>query len=143
MRERILLFDDDYVSMEPFKQTLEGREFRVELTAAATTLARLATERFDLICVDFMIHLESPDQEDELVTNVYFAGTDWKVTGKEFLRRLRAGEFAGRNGQGTPADVPVIVISATADPHDNVDAAAIFEKPFDTDAILAAINRVL
>lgn len=59
MLSRILLFDDDYESMEPLMSELEERSFSVDLTASEQILERLATTRYDLVCVDFMIHPHS------------------------------------------------------------------------------------
>lgn len=144
MGYRILLFDDDYFSMEPLKEVLEDNGYSVVLTAAQEILGELATERFDLVSVDFMIHPETPAHNGEgVVANVHYPGSNWQETGLEFLRRLRRGEYAGEGGQGTPGTTPVIVLSATADPDESYDAQAIFEKPFDLEEIIGTLGTLL
>ena len=154
-QKRILLFDDDSFSLDALKTYLELVEnYQIELTASGEVLDRLATERFDLICVDVMIQSESPDAEGEPVMNVQYPGVKWQKIGIEFLKRLRAGAYAGVNTEGTPANVPVIVLSAIADVHNNsgVDAIAQiensantlwFEKPFDVEKIIEAIHTLI
>lgn len=142
MSYRILLFDDDYLSMEPLKEVLEENGYGVVLTAAQEILARLAVERFDLISVDFMIHPETPARTKEgVVANVHYPEMSWQETGLEFLRRFRRGDYAG--AEGTPSTTPVIILSATADPDGSYDAQAIFEKPFDLEAVISALEDLL
>lgn len=143
MGQRILLFDDDYDSLSPFKGMLETEGYEVELTAAQDILPRLALEKFDLICVDHMIHHRSPNADEEIVENVKYPDISWINTGQEFLRRLRAGEYAGENGRGTDPNVPVIVLSATADPSEETSANFVYEKPFDIDVIVSRIEKLL
>ncbi len=140
----ILFFDDDYGSMAPLKAALEEHGYAVLLTAAESVLARLATERFDLVIVDVMIHPISPDQDEKgVVTNVQYQDVNWQQTGLEFLHRLRRGDYAGSNGQGTPSDVPAIILSATADPDEPHEAQAIFEQPFDLDEVISTLDALL
>lgn len=148
--KRILLFDDDYESMEPLKLFLEAiNGFNVELTAQADIVQRLAQEHFDLLCIDLMIHPTSLDAQQEEVTNVHFAGVNWQKTGLTFLERLRRGAFVQDPTQGTLPAVPAIVLSAIADR--STDELTItddplteyWEKPFDLEEIVAAIERLL
>jgi CheY-like chemotaxis protein len=112
-RKKILLFEDDYESMCDLKEHLEEMlGWEVELTANVELLKRLKNERFDLIIVDLMIRRESQHPGEEPTTNVHFEGVNWRKTGSEFVRRLRAGEFSGP--QGTAPDVPVVLLSAVA-----------------------------
>jgi len=148
--KRILLLDDDYESMLPFKLHLEFmHSAEVELTAAQTLLERLAHERFDLICVDYSIHPVSLDEYGEEVQNIHFANAKWHNTGRAFIERLRAGEFNRSKTQGTPSTVPVIVLSAVANDPDNHKAALIaqisdyVEKPFDPEALAQNIMRIV
>lgn len=142
---RILLFDDDYESMLPLVTELEELGYRVDLTADEEILTRLATTTYDLICVDFMIHPQSPGQADDnsVISNVHYPGVNWQRTGQEFLRRLRSGEYDRGGEQGTRCTVPAIIISATAKSGEKYDAAAFFEKPFDIDEILKTIDSLL
>lgn len=78
--------------------------------------------------------LVRPPAGDCLITDVQMAGMD----GLELLRRLRA--------QG--ADLPVIVITARADPASaeaavQAGAASYVEKPFAPEAILGAVEAAL
>lgn len=144
--KRILLLDDDYESMAPLKLFLEEvHGFDVVLSAAATLTKRLQHERFDLICLDLMIHPISLDENNQEVENLHFPNINWQQTGLAFLKRLRAGAFvpqadsetadsamsATQNGHAkrigidedkaaecegaTSAQVPVIILSAVAD----------------------------
>ncbi|MCE7983004.1 MAG: DNA-binding response regulator [Caldilinea sp. CFX5] len=147
--KRILLFDDDYESMAPLKLFLEEiNGYAVELTARADVPQRLATERFDLLCIDLMIHPVSLDANLEEVTNLHFAGVNWQKTGLVLLERLRRGDFSPGDA-GTPATVPVIVLSAVADrTTDELAATAdrqtvYWEKPFDVEEIQGVIERLL
>jgi hypothetical protein len=75
----ILLFDDDYEGMLALKNVLqEIFGYRVELTAAQTLPERLNQERFDLVCVDLMIHPISFDADGNEVHNVHFSGVNWQ-----------------------------------------------------------------
>lgn len=143
MGQKILLFDDDYESLYPFKLMLETEGYDVVLTAGADILDRLAWEKFDLVCVDYMIHHASPNAAGETIENVRYDGVRWTHTGQEFLRRLRGGTYAGENGSGTSPDVPVIVLSATADPNEQTEANLVREKPFDTDEVFEKIEELL
>jgi CheY-like chemotaxis protein len=117
---RLLLFEDDYESMQDLKEYIEEEiHWEVVLSAQTTVLERLRHERFDVVVVDLMIHPTSFDAEGRQVENVHFVGVPWVKTGLEFLRRLRRGEFAGEAGAGpsfagTAPDVPVLILSAVA-----------------------------
>ena len=142
MRTHILIFDDDLEQMTPFKAFLEQKGFQVEITADAGILQRLSRERFHLILVDLMIHLQSPGPGQTLIQNVRYSGTNWMDTGAEFVKRLRAGEYAGAS-DGTPATVPVIVLSATAPTNGVSEANEVHEKPFDPNLLLQRIESLL
>lgn len=148
-QKRILLFDDDYESMQPLKLFLEEISgYQVDLTARADIVDRLATERFDLLCIDLMIHPVGLDAELQEVNNLHFPGVNWQKTGLVFLERLRHGAFTP-GPTGTPATVPVIVLSAVANHSTDeltiTDGATTeyLEKPFDLEEILSAIERLL
>lgn len=146
----ILLFDDDYESMEPLKLFLEVvHGFTVELTAAQTILQRLTEKRFDLLCVDLMIHPVSLDAAGQEVENLHFPDVNWQVTGLEFLKRLRRGDFCQQRTGGTAPQVPVIVLSAVATQSidamlkQEVQPLAHIEKPFDLEEMIACIDQLL
>ena len=147
---RILLFDDDYESMLPIKLLLEYlKGYIVELTAEPNVIERLQREKFDLLCLDVMIHPKTFDASDAVVENLHFAGMNWQRTGLELLKRLRTGDLATDDG-GTRADTPVIVLSAVADLseyeaqikqwHSNTRH---MEKPFDPEELVKLISDLL
>jgi CheY-like chemotaxis protein len=110
---RLLLFEDDYESMQDLKEYIEEElHWEVVLSAQTDILDRLKHERFDVVVVDLMIHPTSFDADGRQVENVHFVGVPWVKTGLEFLRRLRRGEFVGDTG--TSPDVPVLILSAVA-----------------------------
>lgn len=149
-QKRVLLFDDDYESMVALKFYLEHKlGLQVELSAERALLERLARDRFDLICVDLMIHPVSLNALDEEVKNVHFEGVNWQKTGLEFLRRLRAGEFSQAGGPGTAPTVPVIVLSAVANYSvedelgPEVAVEGYIEKPFSLEEMAEKIRTLL
>ena len=148
--KKILLFDDDYASMSPLKQYLERAiGFQVALTAHKQLPKRLAQERFDLVCVDLMIHPTSIGANGDEIENIHFEGVNWQKTGLEFLKRLRQGEFHQEDGVSTSPDVPVIVLSAVANysVEDELDqdifVNAYIEKPFALEEITKLIRKCL
>jgi CheY-like chemotaxis protein len=147
---KILLLDDDYESMNPFKGFLEAlHDYQVELTAAETVLDRLRREKFDLICIDCMIHPKSLDAEQQEVVNIHFDNVNWQRTGLEFLTRLRQGDFSSEDGPGTSPQVPVIMLSAVVDPayemaNGTTGLRTIYkEKPFDPEELAECIQQML
>ena len=147
---KILLLDDDYESMKPLKRFLEVLHgFSVELTADAGILARLATERFDLLCVDIMIQRSSSDELGNEIRNIHYDDANWQRTGIEFFRRFRRGEYAGTNGAGTSPNVPVLFLSAVAEfsvedvLDDHTDHMDYLEKPFDVEEYVGRVNQLL
>ena len=147
---RILLFDDDYESMLPLKLLLEfTKGYIVELTAEPNVIERLQQEKFDLLCLDVMIHPETFDSNDEIVENLHFAGVNWQRTGLELLKRLRTGELA-TGDDGTRSDTPVIVLSAVADLSEYEaqikqwrSNTRHMEKPFDPEELVKLISDLL
>jgi len=137
---RLLLFEDDYESMQDVKEYIEEEiHWEVVLSAQTDILERLRHEHFDVVVVDLMIHPTSFDAEGRQVENVHFLGVPWVKTGLEFLRRLRKGEFAGEAGAspaGTSPDVPVLILSAVAgysvtdELGKAIRVSAYVEKPF-------------
>jgi DNA-binding response OmpR family regulator len=148
--KRILLLDDDYESMLPLKNFLEAvHGFQVELTAEKGLIERLQTECFDLICVDVMIHPISLNASNQEVKNIHFDQINWRRTGLVFVKRLHNGEFNADPSKGTSPQVPVIVLSAVADPSEE-DAINTYpqttkymEKPFDLEELVERIYQLL
>jgi CheY-like chemotaxis protein len=146
MPAKVLLFDEDYESMHDLELFLEEElGWEVELTAQPSILARLRSERFDLILVDLMIHEKSFDAEGNEVVNVSFKDVPWLRAGLEFLRRLRSGEYAGPDG--TSPDVPVILLSALAGTsvkgEPNLHIGSYVEKPFRLEDLVGEMRRLL
>ncbi len=149
-QKKVLLFDDDYESMVALKIYLEHRlGLLVELSAERALLERLACDRFDLICIDLMIHPVSLNALDQEVKNVHFEEVNWQKTGLEFLRRLRTGEFSQAGGPGTVPTVPVIVLSAVANYSvedelgPEVAVEGYIEKPFSLEEMAEKIRTLL
>ena len=146
---KILLLEDDYESMHYLKEILEqDMKWEAVLTAEEGILSRLAVEAFDLIVVDIMIHASSKNQVGQEVKNIAFENVNWKTTGLEFLHRLRRGEYVKQAGKGTPADVPVIVLSAVAKDSGDIQTGQLLaqgyvEKPFRLDDLLSQFRRIL
>jgi CheY-like chemotaxis protein len=148
-RKKILLLDDDYESMHSLKSHLE-EEFGwdVELSAERRLLERLRKERFDLVVVDSMIRPLGMGTDNQEIQNIHYDGVKWDRTGLEFLRRLRKGEYA-RKGEGTPSDVPAIVLSAVADSAADEEWGKIIqnehlvEKPFRLSDLVKMMGSLL
>jgi CheY-like chemotaxis protein len=149
-KPRLLFFEDDYETLRHLREYLEvDLGWQVEVTAEASILERLARETFDLILIDIMVRPESLDAEGHGVQNVHFDEVSWLRTGLAFLEHLRSGDFVVTPGQGTPPDVPVIVLSAVA--HYSVEnelppsSATIdyVEKPFRVSDLVARIERLM
>ena len=109
------MLDDDYMSMLGLKEHLEEAfNCKVVLSASENILHRLRHERFDLIVIDSMIHLTSPDESGKEAVNIHYEEVNWRKTGLEFLKRLKRGEYTSFDGNGTLPDVPVFILSAVA-----------------------------
>lgn len=148
-KRRILLLDDNYASMKPLADALEALYgYEITLTAAASLLEQLKTEKFDLLIVDQMISTTSLDAEQAEVRNIHFDGVHWHRTGPEFVSRLRKGHFSAHDGQGTRADTPVIMLSAVADSSVSeadrkaLEIADYMEKPFDLEDLSSRIKTI-
>ena len=146
---KLLFFEDDYESLRDLKEHLElDRGWEITLTAQASLLQDLAETRYDLVLVDLMIPPESLDAQGNQVKNVHFEGVSWLQTGMEFLKRLRRGDFSTLE-QGTPPDVPVIVLSAVAHySFENVIPNGVpvpdyVEKPFRLGELVARIEKAM
>jgi CheY-like chemotaxis protein len=149
-QKRVLIFDDDFESMEALKEHIETESgWHVELSAERSLLEKLAQERFDLIVIDLMIHSTSFDAHGNEVQNVHFEGINWRGTGLEFLRRLRRGEFSQEADVGTQPDVTVMILSAIADETvgKEIDRdfciQAYVEKPFRLEEIVTLMRELL
>lgn len=146
----ILLLDDDYVSMAPLKEVLETKfGYQVDLTAAAALVQRLQQVRYDLLCVDIMIHPKSLDGAGQEVDNLHFTDTNWQLTGLAFLKNFRNGAFSSADGAGTSPRTPVIVLSAVAE--NSVDEVAALggantrhiEKPFNLAQLIRTMHELM
>jgi DNA-binding response OmpR family regulator len=144
---RILMFEDDDESMRGLQEYLVKQlGWQVDLAADIGLLERLARERYDLLLVDIMVHTQSKE-EGGLVKNVEFPGLLWRKTGLEFLTRLRHGEYSGPDG--TPSDVPVLILSAMAyssirnELGKDVHVQGLFEKPFILDELVTRMYELL
>jgi CheY-like chemotaxis protein len=145
---RILMFEDSAETMGGLRDYLVRRQgWAVDLTADESVLERLATERYDLILLDVMIHSRDANAPDAEQQNVSYAGVPWRTTGLHLLRRLREGAYAGEGG--TSKDVPVIIVSAalSSSVRSEVerigDVYGVFEKPFVLADLMEAMRKAL
>lgn len=144
----ILMFEDSEETMGGLRDYLVRRyRWRVDLTADASVLQRLAIERYDLILLDVMIHTHDSRAAEPEQQNVSFEGVPWRMTGLQFLQRLRRGDYSQETG--TRPDVPVIIVSAALSSsvkgeleHDH-DIHGVFEKPFVLAELVQAMLRAL
>jgi CheY-like chemotaxis protein len=144
----ILMFEDSEETMGGLRDYLVRRlHWRVELTADAAVLQRLGVERYDLILLDVMIHSHAPKTSGSEQQNVSFEGVPWRMTGLQFLQRLRRGDYAVAGG--TRPDVPVIIVSAAlgssvkSEVEQDRNVFGVFEKPFVLSALLHAMQGAL
>lgn len=148
-RKTVLILDDDYDSMGVLKEYLEGEGWTVFFSAGEEVLQKLKEEIFDLIILDLMIQPFRYNEQGRLINNIHFENVNWQKTGIEFLVRMRRGEFSGLKGQGTPCDVPVIVLSAVANTsaQGEVDILQLvtyyLEKPFRLSELRKAIQNAI
>jgi CheY-like chemotaxis protein len=148
-RKKILLLEDDSESMQPLREYLESKGWLVELTASSGILERLPKERFDLLLVDLMIYPEYLTADNHTTQNIQYPGVAWQQTGLEFVRRMRAGEYSGRGGQGTLPAVPIVVLSAMANETVGEEGEvppqvdAYVEKPFRLSNLSKTIEQLL
>ncbi len=148
-KRKILMLDDDFESMHNL-QSFVGKQLDmdVELTAEKSLLQRLGKEQFDLLIVDLMIRPKSFNGENREVENIHYEDVKWDRTGLEFIRRLRRGDYS-QSEQGTPADVPIIVMSAVSDSAANGEWGKIIqnehrmEKPFRLSDLMKLVKSLL
>jgi CheY-like chemotaxis protein len=148
-KRKILMLEDDFESMHNL-QTFVGKQLNmeVELTAEKSLLKRLGQEQFDLLVVDLMIKPKSFNEENQEVENIHYEDVKWDHTGMEFIRRFRRGDYS-QPGQGTSADVPIIVMSAVSDSAANGEWGTIIqneqrmEKPFRLSDFMKLVNKLL
>jgi CheY-like chemotaxis protein len=148
-KRKILMLDDDFESMHNL-QAFVGKQLDmdVDLTAEKNLLQRLGQEKFDLLIVDLMIQPRSFNGENQEVENIHYDDVNWSRTGLEFIRRFRNGEYA-QPGQGTPADTPIIVMSAITDSAANGEWGKVIqnehrmEKPFRLSDFMKLVNNLL
>lgn len=143
-RRRVLMLEDNDKTMKSTRDYLAWKlSCDVDLTAEAQLTGKLPTTHYDLIILDVMIHSETRCEGGN-APNVQFDGVPWDRAGLEFLRRLRRGDFSGPGG--TPADVPVIILSAKLrssverEVKDEMALRGWFEKPCDFDRLVRAIT---
>lgn len=139
---KILILEDDFDTMKVIDILLGDLKqklgWSVLISVEKSILDLIKTEEFNQIIVDIMIHSNTDDKE-----NIHYSGITWKKTGIEFIRRLRAGDYLGENGKGTPRNVPIIVLSAITDSASeelkDLEGISYCEKPFRTDVLLDMI----
>jgi CheY-like chemotaxis protein len=116
-RKTILICDDEPALRELIRASLEDGYFFAEASDGLTALELAREVEPDVVILDLMLP---------------------RLGGLEVLARLRADEHLG--------DIPVLVITAWNETREDVLAAGAAEftsKPFDPDALKAAIERLL
>jgi CheY-like chemotaxis protein len=140
----ILYFEDDPQSLRDYCSVLRSK-YKVVIGADRHLIEQHRQHPVDLVIIDLLIHHHSLDEEENPVENVRFPQVNWKRTGVEFLRRLRAGDY---EEFGLSAAVPVVIATAAVDysvQHDVMQLGpnAYLEKPFTIDQLEEAIDAVL
>jgi DNA-binding response OmpR family regulator len=114
----ILVVDDDPAIRDVVADILEMSDYRVKTaTNGAEALAQIRVEQPAAVLLDLMMPV---------------------MDGWEFLRRCRA--------QAWSAQIPVVVMSAARDVASaarELGAQAYLTKPFDMDAVLAIVHRLV
>lgn len=146
-KPRILYLEDDSESVQDF-YTVLSKEYDVTLSAHRIVVETPRDQPFDLLILDLMIHLESEDSLGEVGESIAFPRINWRRTGLEFLRQVRAGRYAQF---GIPQEIPAV--AATAVGEYSVREEAIhnlgilpdlyLEKPFRMDTLLLAVKNAL
>ena len=130
---KVLFVDDEPFLMSYLVERLRDECHEVALATTLTEAARrLSENQYDLVLLDIMLPL-GPDPSYE--------GSDSRSAGSRLLKELRQGHFAG-----TGKDVPVIVMTARADPvlrrqMSKYGVSSFLEKPVLTSDIIKAIKE--
>jgi len=147
-KKTIFWFEDDPWSSVEHCEALR-KQYDVIIGAERDRVEQLRKKPVDLVIVDLIIYPQSENEAREVVDNVAFEGINHHVTGVEFLRRLRAGEYAA---YGFLRDAPVIVLTAVADNTiqerarqyaETGSPSRFLEKPVKLDELKAAVAALL
>lgn len=122
MSKRILFVDDEDWSVKPYFEKLQDQGCEVDLAVDGDqALAHLQQNHYDLVVLDIMLPPGEKMGQD----------VEPRKTGEVLLRWLRAGKLPDLK---TPADVPVVVLTAVtdqklADKIQELNVAHVFQKP--------------
>lgn len=116
MKRSIFWFEYEPDVFELYIQALK-KKYDFTIGAYWELIKQKRQKAFDLVLLDLMIHANSFHYEYEenvvqKVQNISFTGVQWRVTGVEFLLRIREGGYVG---YGFNKDVPVIVATGFID----------------------------
>ena len=133
MPRRVLIVDDEPLSVEGPKLELQRRGIEAELAhTIAATRRLLAKVPYDALLLDLMLPLEEMSEPK--------ADPPRARHGLDLFASIRDGEFEGRGGTGR--DVPVFVITALgAEAQDVLDECRRRFAP--TDVLLKPLRSVL
>lgn len=134
---RILFVEEEQRARVGLIALLRNSGHQVDVAEGADeAVQRMRQERYDLILLDIMI------PPGEVV-----AGVPFREAGKELLLRLRARELGELK---TPADVPVVAITAVADMDvvkalnsEKGDVKDVLLKPIDPEDVIGRLTALL
>ena len=147
MKDKIFWLEDDIMTNVYHIDALKKRyEVIVEAAQSYIDQLRAPAESFDVLIIDLMIHpYGRTEAKNGSAKNVHYAAIAWRYTGIEFLRRVRAGEYAHN---GFPSDIPIVVITGIGDDKAEAEARKLADgplltKPCAIDALLEAVASAL
>ncbi|HIJ74591.1 MAG TPA: response regulator [Candidatus Hydrogenedentes bacterium] len=144
------LYVDDQVSDPALwarVQDLKEAEFELDTADKLETAEKsLRTGGYDILILDIRIPPNKGGGIDDM---------PWQRTGTALIKRIRKGLYTGKGQLGTPKDVPIIVITAVANPaaqKDILEAGrgkeglefelVLFEKPADNGEVIQKIKEL-
>jgi len=121
MQKRILFFDDEDWSIEPYSEKLRDHGIEPELAVnGKEAIDRLQKNRYDLLVLDIMLQSENT------------IGNEPRRAGATLLQMIRQNEIPDMK---TATDVPVVILTAVTDEKllsevKSWNVSNIFRKPF-------------
>ncbi|MGE5340840.1 MAG: response regulator [Candidatus Omnitrophota bacterium] len=144
-KKKIFWFEDDAASISDCIEVLRS-SYEVIVGAHDGLIKGNKERTFDLVILDMMIHMTSFDYDSRLeVKNMECSEGDWRKTGLEFLKRIRAGEY---EAYGFEKKVPVLVATGVVaysarKEAENFGIHGFLEKPFSLDDLEESVKKIL